>query len=97
MGALGGSDTSLVDGPADGLGQAPVDRAYRGAMAPSGALRRPAKDCNDVGVALACALMAQADAGTRRACECTTQSRCREKNDRFNVRQALPAQGLLRL
>ncbi|HEY5870556.1 MAG TPA: hypothetical protein VI542_34160, partial [Candidatus Tectomicrobia bacterium] len=78
-------------------GQAPVDRADRGAMVPPGALRRAAKDRNDVGIALACTLLPQADAGTRRTCECTTQPRRREKNDRFNVRQALPAQDLLRL
>src|SRR4029450_7303466 len=95
MRALGWSNASLVDGSADGLRQTPVDGGHRGPMTPPGALSRTAQHRHDAGIALALALLAHIDSGASCAREITTQPRCGEKNDRFNVRQALPMQGLL--
>jgi hypothetical protein len=80
MGALGWSNTSLVDGPADGLRQTPVDGGRRGPRTPPGDLSRTAQHRNDIGIALTLALLAQVDPGTRRACELTVQIWCREEN-----------------
>ncbi len=66
-------------------------------MPACGALSRTAQHRNDVGIAMALALLAHVDPGARRAREITTQPWCRENNDRFNVRQALPVQRPLAL
>src|SRR5262245_16249660 len=97
MRALGWSDASLVDGPADGLRQTPVDGGHRNPMTPPGDLSRPVQHRYDVGIAMAPAVLTPVDPRARRPRELTAQPRCGEKNERFNVRQALPVQGLLAL
>src|SRR5712691_5941273 len=89
MGTLGWSNTSLVDGLADGLRQTLVDGGHRGPMTPPGEFSRTAQHRNDVGIAMALALLAHVDPGACRAREIATRPRCGEENDRFNVRQAL--------
>src|SRR5215510_13529441 len=97
MRALGWSDAGLVDGPADGLRQTPVDAHQRAPTTPRRALGCTAEHRDDIGIALALALLAQVDSGTRHACELTAQVWCREENDWFDVGQALPVQGFLPL
>src|SRR5437879_12708251 len=97
MRALGWSDAGLVDGPADGLRQTPVDGPQRTPTTPHRALGGTAEHRDDVGIALALALLAQGDSGTRRAGELTVQLGCREENDRFDIGPALPVQGFLPL
>jgi hypothetical protein len=43
---------------------------------------------------MALVLLAHVDAGAGHARELTTQPRCREKNERFNIRQTLPVSWL---
>ena len=97
MRALGWSDAGLVDGPADGLRQTPVDGHQRAPSTPHGDLGGTAEHRDDLGIALALALLAQVDSRTRRAGELTVQLWCREENDRFDIGQALPVQGFLPL
>src|SRR5215468_2191127 len=97
MRALGWSDASLVDSPANGLRQTPVNGGRRGPLTPPGALSRTAQHRHDVRIAMALILLAHVDTGAGRARELTAQPRCREKNERFNIRQTLPVQGLLAL
>src|SRR5438105_13654178 len=97
MRALRWSDAGLVDGPADDLRQTPVDGPQRAPTTPHGDLGGTAEHRDDLGIALALALLAQVDSGTRRAGELTVQLWCRKENDRFDVGQALPVQGFLPL